>query len=90
MGGMGLMQTLLIYDETGFIYVQMSGDFREPQGLKYIITTIPDGQMIDRIKLDPKGDSVVFKAIPKTNLQLMQEQLETVQGALDSILMGAN
>ncbi|WP_375104038.1 hypothetical protein ACDZ28_03920 [Paenibacillus sp. RS8] len=82
------MKTLLIYDNTGFIYVQMTGDYRKPEGLKHLEITIPDGKMIDSIKLDPKGDSVIFKDVPKSSLQLMQEQLETVQGALDALLMG--
>lgn len=52
------MKTLIIYDNTGSIYFQASGDVKEPQGgLNYLWIDLDENQYIDSV--DTSGDTPV-------------------------------
>lgn len=84
------MDTLVIYDETGFIYVEQTGDFRTPQGLRNLVVKVPTGKRVKSITISETGDTVVYEDLPKSPMQLLQEQLDNVQSALDDVLMGGS
>ncbi len=43
------VETLVIYDGTGYVYMQMTGSYRVPEGgLQYLETEIPEGKIIKR------------------------------------------
>ena len=82
------MKTLIIYDDTGNIYFQASGDFVEPRGgLQYIITEIPEGQRIASIDMTTDPHTVIFEDIPKTENQELVERVDLLENALNDILL---
>lgn len=73
----------VIYDSKGTIFMQGSG-FSVPDGkLTYSEVSIPDNQYL--VKMDTSKDPVepVFADYPKSEMQLMKEQLEQQQADLD-------
>lgn len=73
----------VIYDSKGTIFMQGSG-FSKPEGnLVYIEVSVPDNQYL--VKIDTSKDPVepVFAEYPKSEMQLMREQLEQQQADLD-------
>lgn len=73
----------VIYDSKGTIFMQGSG-FGIPEGtLSYIEVSVPENQYL--VKIDTTKDPVepVFAEYPKSDIELMKEQLEQQQADLD-------
>ena len=73
----------VIYDSKGTIFMQGSG-FSKPEGdLAYMEVSVPSNQYL--VKMDTSKDPVepVFADYPKSEMQLMKEQLEQQQADLD-------
>lgn len=73
----------VIYDSKGTIFMQGSG-FSKPEGdLTYAEVSVPDNQYL--VKMDTSKDPVepVFAEYPKSEMELMKEQLEQQQADLD-------
>ena len=73
----------IIYDSKGIIFMQGSG-FKKPEGkLNYMEVSVPENQYL--VKIDTSKDPVepVFAEYPKSEMQLMKEQLEQQQADLD-------
>lgn len=82
------MKTLIIYDNTGNIYFQASGDFVAPQGgLQYLITEIPEGKRVASIDMTTDPHTVIFEDIPKTENQELTERLELLENAVNEMLL---
>lgn len=71
------MKTLIIYDTTGYIYFQMSGAYRIPEGgLNYSEVDIPEGKMVTSIDVSKTPNIPVFTDIPKT---VTEERIQAVE-----------
>ena len=73
----------IIYDVKGTIFMQGSG-FNVPEGeLTYSEVSVPENKYI--VKIDTTKDPVepVFAEYPKSDMQLMKEQVEQQQADLD-------
>ena len=73
----------IIYDSKGTIFMQGSG-FATPEGnLTYMEVLVPENQYL--VSIDTSKDPVepVFAEYPKSDMQLMKEQLEQQQADLD-------
>ena len=86
------MNTLIIYDSTGYIISQMSGAVREPVGIPFIWVEIPIGKQLkitDGIGIDVSvmPNVAILEDIPLTEIEIMQKQLINSQEAID-MLMG--
>ena len=69
------MNTLIIYDETGYVISQMSGSVREPQGIPFLWVNIPTGKQIkltDGIGVDVSvtPNVAILEDIPKTDIEM--------------------
>lgn len=74
------MNTLVIYDNTGYIIQQISGSIREPQGgVQFIWVEIPEGKRIVSIDTTKTPHTVVLSDIPKTEMQLAQERIASLE-----------
>ena len=83
------MKTIVIYDNTGNIYFQASGDFIEPQGgLQYLIVEIPEGKYIASIDTSKTPHEVIFEDIPKSQEQVLIERVELLENALNEMILG--
>lgn len=55
------MRTLVIYDNTGAIYLMLHGEEEVPQGLQSLFVDIPDGAQLERIDVtNPNHPQPVF------------------------------
>ena len=73
----------IIYDSKGTIFMQGSG-FEQPDGtLTYVEVTIPDNQYLVKMDTSKNPAEPIFGEYPKSEMDLMKEQLEQQQADLD-------
>ena len=80
------MQTIAVYDTTGRIIYQGSGDMYEPVGIPLIRVTVPAGKVLKSIDTTGEEPAPVYEDLPKTELDNVKEQLAAVQIALAEVL----
>ena len=78
------MQTLVIYDTTGYIISQMSGDVREPVGIPFIWVEVPVGKRI--VSVDPETGTPVFEDLPRSETEILKEQIDALNIAMAQML----
>lgn len=83
------MNTLIIYDLTGYIISQMSGSVREPVGIPFLWVEIPQGKRIVSIDVSGETHTPVFEDLPKSEVQLLQEQVNDLNVAMAALMGGA-
>lgn len=73
----------IIYDTKGTIFMQGSG-FSKPEGeLSYTEVSVPENQYLVNMDTSKNPAEPVFAEYPKSDMQLMKEQLEQQQADLD-------
>lgn len=77
------MKTLLIYDSTGYIWVNISGDYRLPEGLPYVETEVPEGYYAESV--NPATGEPVLAEIPKSQQELEMEALKARVAELEAV-----
>ena len=89
------MKTLIIYDETGRVFSQSTSTMEQPTpiGIPFLSVEIPEGKQIkniDGIGVDVSvtPHQVILEDIPKTEVELLKEQLLATQQAVDFLLLG--
>lgn len=71
------MKTLIIYDEKGKIYFLAKGEgVSSPEVVKSTVVNIPEGMEIESV--DGATGTVNFKAIAKTETEVMKEQINAI------------
>jgi len=85
------MDTLLIYDSTGYIISTASGSVREPQGIPFLWVNVPTGKRIkitDGIGVDVSvtPNAAILEDIPKTEMEILQGDLSTTKAAVDFLI----
>jgi len=80
------MRTLIVYDTTGYIIYQASGDIREPMGIPFLWVDIPEGKRIAGVDLKATPNVAILEDIPKTELQLQKEQIDSLTIAIAEIM----
>lgn len=73
------MKTLVIYDNTGYIYVQITGVKTPEGGINYLEVEIPEGKRISKIDTTSTPNVPVFEDMPKTELQIAQEKIQMLE-----------
>lgn len=88
------MQTLIIYDETGYILSTRKSEPapREPIGVPFMWVEIPEGKqlkIIDGVGVDTTvtPHQVILEDIPKSETQLLKEQVEAQNQAIAELSM---
>ncbi len=76
------MQTLVIYDTTGKIYYQASGDVQEPAGIPYLWVEIPDGKYITGVDVSGDTPTVILGDIPVGEVSELKERMTALETAL--------
>lgn len=74
------MGTLIIYDSTGFVISQASGDVREPIGIPFMWVNVPAGKRVASVDVSGETHVAVFEDLPQSQeqkiLNLEQSVLE--------------
>lgn len=79
------MQTLVIYDETGYIISQMSGDVREPVGIPFLWVEIPEGKRI--VSINPETNEPIFEDLPKSEIELLRVEQAKANAEMIELMM---
>lgn len=78
--------TLVIYDATGLIIFQASGDVREPVGVPFLWVDVPQGKRIAGVDISVTPNVVVLEDIPKSETQLLKEQIDSLTIAMAEMM----
>ncbi|MFL0167637.1 hypothetical protein [Candidatus Clostridium helianthi] len=72
------MKTLVIYDNTGYIFFQLTSDKnRIPEGgIQYLEDEVPTGKRIVGIDVSVTPNTPIYEDIPKTDMEKLQEKVE--------------
>lgn len=78
------MNTLIIYDNTGYIISQSQGSVREPVGIPFMWVDVPAGKRIkitDGIGVDTTvtPHQVILEDIPKSETEVLKQQMADLQ-----------
>jgi hypothetical protein len=88
------MNTLIIYDNTGYVISQMAGSIREPQGgVLFLWAEIPDGKQLkltDGIGIDVSvtPHQAILEDVPKTEIELLKGQQQELSDTIAVLIMG--
>jgi len=80
------MEILAVYDTTGRIIYQGSGDMYEPVGIPSIRVTVPNDKRLVSIDVSKEEHIPVYEDLPKSEFDNIKEQLAAVQIALAEVL----
>ena len=77
----------LIYDSKGKLFMQGTG-FPVPEGtLNYMEVSVPENKYITSIDTTKDPVEPIFAEYPKTEMDLLKEQLEQQQANLDYLML---
>ncbi|WP_160688304.1 hypothetical protein [Clostridium sp. C2-6-12] len=73
-------KNLVIYDNTGRIFMQMAGSYPVPQGgIQFIEAGVPEGKILSKMDTTVTPNIPIFEDIPKTELQIAQEKIQMLE-----------
>lgn len=74
------MKTLVVYDNEGRVFTQITGEYVKPSGLKHIEVVIPEGKYVASV--NPISMQPVFADLPKTEIDLLKLDLKATKLAM--------
>lgn len=83
------MNTLIIYDSTGYIIYQATGSVREPVGIPFMWVEIPEGKQAVSVDISGETHIPIFEDLPKSETQLLQDQVNDLNIAMAALMGGA-
>lgn len=82
------MKTLIIYDNEGKIFVQMSGSYLVPNGgVQYleVDSSLHENKIIKGVNVKTK--ELILEDIPKTETQLLQEKITQLENDMADLML---
>ena len=77
------MKTLIIYDNTGYIFMTMRGDYIKPQGgINYLEIEIPTGKLVTGVNMSVTPNVPIYEDIPLTETELLKKRIEEQETAI--------
>ncbi len=70
------METLIIYDNTGKIFYQVTGAVVDPEGLPFMRITIPDGKILKGVDVSVKPNVPIYEDMPVSELEQLQAKVD--------------
>lgn len=87
------MKTLLIYDQLGNVFHNISGEegsFAIPSGLPYLITEVPEGKRIKstspQVDVFVNPPVAIFEDLPESEIDFLRRELAATQEAVNYLL----
>lgn len=78
---------LVVYDNKGQVYFAGTG-YPEPEGIPYINVEVPDGKYFVGVDVTTEPNQPIFKDIPKSELEILKEKVETLEAQNQAMLNG--
>lgn len=80
------MKTLIIYDNKGSIFSQMSGNYLVPQGgIQFLEIEIPEGKQLNRVDVSVTPHQAILEDIPLSEIEQLKQ---TIADLTEVVLMG--
>lgn len=77
------MKTLIIYDNTGYVYLQITGNYRLPQdGIQFLEIEIPQGKTLNCIDINKIPNEPIFEDLPISEVDILKNKLQQSQKIL--------
>lgn len=81
---------LVIYGKSdGYIYMMGNG-YPTPTELGHMDVSIPEGQMLEKIDVSSGEAKPVFKDFPKSDYELLKEEIEVLKAQNQALIDGIN
>jgi len=80
------MNTLVIYDTTGYIISQSSGDVRTPVGIPFLWVEVPLGSYITGVDVSGEVPTAIIVQHPKSEMELLQGKVTNINIALAEMI----
>lgn len=86
------MQTLIIYDNDGYILSVQQGNPspREPIGVPFLWVEIPSGKQLKGgvgVDVSSEPHTAILEDIPKSEVEILNERIQSTQQAVDFLLL---
>ena len=81
------MEYLVIYDATGKIYYMANGDVITPQGLPYLMVTVPQNKTLKGIDVSGETPTPIFEDLPKSETEILREQIAELNNTIDILVL---
>lgn len=82
------MKSLVLYDNTGKIYLIMHGEDTAPQGIPSLFVDIPDGAILKYIDVtDQENPKPVFDYLPDSDIGRLQHQVADLESITTDITL---
>lgn len=83
------MKTLIIYDNEGIVFNQISGDFKKPSGgIQYLEFELQEGKQVVSVDVSVTPHQVILEDIPPSEIDVLKKRTEDLEILLTDILMG--
>ena len=77
------MKTIVIYDNTGYIFSQMAGCYVQPQGgVQYLETKIPECKLLQKIDVKVTPNVPIFIDMPLNETDVLKKRIDEQEQAL--------
>jgi hypothetical protein len=91
------MKTLIIYDNTGKIFTNITGFYIVPEGIQYLEIEVPEGKRVERVDTtDIENPVPVYVDIPKEEIVQLKDAVDTLivdnlnmQMQIDALIMSS-
>lgn len=71
------MKSLVIYDSTGKVYLNLYGVEMVPQGLQPILIDIVEGAQLERIDItDSNEPKAIYSYLPESDVEKLQKEVK--------------
>ncbi|NSB16752.1 hypothetical protein [Clostridium beijerinckii] len=73
------MKTLILYDNTGRIFLQISNTYLTPEGgINYLEIEIPTGKRVFKVDTSVTPNVPVYEDIPKSEIDILKETVDAL------------
>ncbi len=80
------MKTLIIYDDTGYILMKQTGNYRVPEGgIQYLECEIPDDKLV--VEIDVKNKKPVLEDLPKSETDILKDEIEALKNDIADLTL---
>lgn len=81
------MNTLIVYDNEGFVFYTAQGEVKEPVGVPSIRVDLEEGEYVPEVDVSKEPHMAVIKQYPKTAQQLQQEEIDTLKKKYNDLVL---